>query len=248
MIDAISSPQACESHRPRCPSGWTSSASFTRIAPSSSLATCVTASQPGFGPILQDLVAYDLYCEFVAFNKGELLSELAKGEVMMDPQNVLRSDWPVWHKAVQHSCGGNSFYFVPDEYESRSVIPSAKSNSLRYIDRMIAGGQLKQMAGKRARVLLIPSLTEILRAVRSGDTKCVAYINRLGNNVQPKSFLICRLLKRTFRLTKLAEDAGEGVNLSVFWLLSPLVDDCDKGVRDRYSGLLNSENALRMAK
>lgn len=44
---------------------------------------------------------------------------------------------------------------------------------------MITGGQLKQIAGKQARVFLVPSLTEILRSIRSGEKKCVGYVNRL---------------------------------------------------------------------
>lgn len=63
----------------------------------------------------QYLVAYDLYCELTAFEGEQALSELASSDVLMDPQKVPRRDWPVWHKAVQHSCGPTTFYFVPDE-------------------------------------------------------------------------------------------------------------------------------------
>ncbi|KAH7724592.1 hypothetical protein AAVH_07733 [Aphelenchoides avenae] len=98
------------------------------------------------------------------------------------------------------------------------------------IGRTIAGGQLAEIVGKRARIFMVPSLTEVVRAVRAGDAKCVAYTNKL--------------LQRTFRMKKLVEDAGDTARVSVYWLLSPQIDECDRETHERYTALLKTSDAV----
>jgi len=57
-----------------------------------------------------------MFRDFRAFSEGRELDDVeAAATILMDQEKSARGSWPAWHKAVQHSCGKETFYFIPDE-------------------------------------------------------------------------------------------------------------------------------------